>query len=82
MERTRYATSILLGGLTSAFDITRVKAFAFGFGRKDDAFAFNRFVEVGEVGTVAFDEPPFVRGLGDFVLFPLKGGMDHMASVC
>lgn len=50
-----------------------MKAFAFGFGRKDDAFAFSRFVEVGEVGT--FDELPFVCGLGDFVLFPLKGGM-------
>jgi hypothetical protein len=52
-----------------------VKAFAFGFGRKDDAFAFSRFVEVGEVGTVVVDELPLVCGLGDFVLFPLKGGM-------
>jgi hypothetical protein len=48
-----------------------VKAFAFGFGRKDDAFAFSRFVEVGEVGTVVLDELPFACGLGDFVLFPL-----------
>lgn len=52
-----------------------MKALAFGFGRKDDAFAFSRFVEVGEVGTVVVDELPFVCGLGDFVLFPLKGGM-------
>lgn len=52
-----------------------MKALAFGFGRKDDAFAFNRFVDVGEVGTVVLDELPFVCGLGDFALFPLKGGM-------
>lgn len=55
--------------------ITGVKALAFGLGRKDDAFAFSLFVEVGEVGTVVVDEFPFVCGLGDFVLFPLKGGM-------
>jgi len=48
----------------------------FGFGRKDDAFAFSLFVEVGEVGTVVVvDELPFACGLGDFVLLPLKGGM-------
>lgn len=52
-----------------------MKAFAFGFGRKDDAFAFSRFVEVGEVGTAGVDELPFDCGLGDFVLLPLKGGM-------
>jgi hypothetical protein len=57
-------------------DITGVKAFAFGFGLKDDAFTFNRFaVEVGEVGTAAVDEVPFVCGAGDFGLLPLKGGM-------
>lgn len=48
----------------------------FGFGLKDDAFTFNRFaVEVGEVGTAAVDEVPFVCGAGDFGLLPLKGGM-------
>lgn len=61
--------------INSAFNITGVKAFAFGFGRNDDAFAFSRFVEVGEVGTVLVDELPFVCGLGDFALLPLKGGM-------
>lgn len=53
-----------------------MKALAFGFGRKDDAFAFSLFVEVGDVGTVVVvDELPFACGLGDFVLLPLKGGM-------
>ena len=76
IEQTRYFNvSMIKWGIYSAFAITGVKAFAFGFGRKDDAFAFSRFVEVGEVGTVVVDELPLVCGLGDFVLFPLKGGM-------
>ena len=52
-----------------------MKAFAFGFGRKDDAFAFSRFDDVGDVGTVIVEEFPFVCGLGDFALIPLKGGI-------
>lgn len=76
IEQIKYFNvSMTRGETNSAFAITGVKAFAFGFGRKDDAFAFSRFVEVGEVGTVVVDELPLVCGLGDFVLFPLKGGM-------
>lgn len=75
IEQTRHIVSYTGWGINSTFAITGVKALAFGFGRKDDAFAFSRFVEVGEVGTVAVDELPLVCGLGDFVLFPLKGGM-------
>jgi hypothetical protein len=53
-----------------------VKAFAFGFGLNDDAFAFNRLaVEVGEVGAASDDALPFVCGVGDLNLLPLKGGM-------
>ena len=68
MEQTRYFNvSMTRWGINGAFAITGVKAFAFGFGRKDNAFTLSRFVEVGEVGTVVVDELPLVCGLGDFV---------------
>lgn len=75
IKQARNTSMSVLARWDSAFVLTGVKALAFGFGRKDDAFAFSLFVDVGEVGTVVVDELPFGCGLGDFALLPLKGGM-------